>query len=234
MQMICAPDVTRYDGTPFRLRGRSGIVLPPMERRINPGRFRRLLQRPAITRLARSVLVQLALLQFAPLLRATPLEQPVDASSLPDSPEPQSGTSSPALQAGPGHEHELAGDSSIVSPATAPCSTCRLNWYRRFANRPQRRPLTPSDKGWLAAQLPRPVQPCCSHWRSRHIGCRRQPLRLWSRDARFRPLRRRGRHRRHDRRILRHLPYLLPSPSGPALLPYGACSHPQSHLARSY
>ena len=152
MQMICAPDVTRYDGTPFRLRGRSGIVLPPMERRINPGRFRRLLQRPAITRLARSVLVQLALLQFAPLLRATPLEQPVDASSLPDSPEPQSGTSSPALQAGPGHEHELAGDSSIVSPATAPCSTCRLNWYRRFANGPQRRPLTPSDKGWLAAR----------------------------------------------------------------------------------
>src|ERR1017187_8934578 len=55
------------------------------EGRIKPARFRRvtLLQRPAIARLASFALIQLALLKFAPSLRTIPLEQPVDASSLP-------------------------------------------------------------------------------------------------------------------------------------------------------
>jgi hypothetical protein len=152
--MICAPDARRYDGGPSRRCGRSGIVLPPMARQIKPVRLRcdTLLQRPAIVRLARFVLLQLALLLFAPSLRAIPLEQPVEASSLPDAPEPQSGTSSPAPHPGPGREDTLAGDSSIVSPATVPCTTCRLNWYQRFTDGPQERPLTPGDKGWLAAR----------------------------------------------------------------------------------
>jgi hypothetical protein len=110
------------------------------------------LHRQAIARFATFALVQLALLQFTSSLRAMPFEQPVDASTLPDAPEPQSGRTSPAPQTGPGREHTLAGDSSIVSPATVPCSTCRLNWYQRFTNGPQERPLSPSDKGWLAAR----------------------------------------------------------------------------------
>jgi hypothetical protein len=152
--MIWVPDITRNEGSLCRRCRRSGIVLPVMARQIKPAGFRRdtLLQRPAIARLASFALVQLALLLFAPSLRAIPLEQPVNASSLPDSPEPQSGTSSPALQPGPGREHAVAGDSSIVPPASVPCTTCRLNWYQRFTNGPQQRPLTPSDKGWLAAR----------------------------------------------------------------------------------
>jgi hypothetical protein len=135
-------------------------------RQIKPARLRCdvLLQRPAIARLASFALVQLALLPFAPSLRAIPLEQPVDASSLPDAPEPQSGTSSPALQPGPGREDTQAGDPSIVSPATDPCTTCRLNWYQRFTNGPQERPLTPRRQGLVSrAQLPRPVQPRRCH-----------------------------------------------------------------------
>jgi hypothetical protein len=122
-------------------------------RQIKPARrCDTLLKRPAIVRLASFALVQLALLLFAPSLRAIRLEQPVDASSLPDAPEPQSGTSSPAPQPGSGREDTLGRDSSIVSPATVPCTTCRLNWYQRFTNGPQERPLTPGDKGWLAAR----------------------------------------------------------------------------------
>jgi hypothetical protein len=152
--MTCVPDAKRYGGPSFSRWGRSGFVSPPIARQVKPPGFRRdtLLQRPAFARLASFALVQLALLPFAPSLRAIPLEQPVDASSLPDSPEPQSGTSNPALQPGPRREHTVAGDSSIVISATVPCTTCRLNWYQRFTNGPQERPLTPGDKGWLAAR----------------------------------------------------------------------------------
>jgi hypothetical protein len=120
-------------------------------RQIKPARLREApLRRLAVVRLASFPLVLLALLQFAPSLRAIPIE--VEASSLPDAPEPQSGTSSPAPHPGPGREDTLAGDSSIASAATVPCTTCRLNWYQRFTNGPQERPLTPGDKAWLAAR----------------------------------------------------------------------------------
>jgi hypothetical protein len=97
-------------------------------------------------------MVQLALLLAAPSLRAIPSEQPVDASSLPDAPEPQSRAYSPAPQSKPGREYTLAKDLSIVSPGPVPCTTCQLNRYQRFTNGPQERPITPRDKGWLAAR----------------------------------------------------------------------------------
>lgn len=37
-----------------------------------------------------------------------------------------------------------------VSPANVPCTPRRLNWYQKFTNGPQDKPLTPGDKGWLA------------------------------------------------------------------------------------
>ena len=111
-----------------------------------------LLQLPAIARLASFALVQMALLLLAPPLRAIPLDQPVDASSIPDAPEPLSRTSCPAPQSDPGHEYTMAGNCSIVSPAPVHRTTCRLNWYQRFTDGPQERPLTPGDKGWLAAR----------------------------------------------------------------------------------
>jgi hypothetical protein len=111
-----------------------------------------LLQLPAVARLASFALVQMALLLSAPPLRAIPSDQPVDASTLPDAPEPLSRTSCPAPQSDPGHEYTMAGNCSIVNPAPVLCAACRLNWYQRFANGPQQRPLTPGDKGWLAAR----------------------------------------------------------------------------------
>ena len=111
-----------------------------------------LLQLPAIARLACFALVQMALLLIAPSLRATPSDQPVDASSLPDAPEPHFRTSCPAPQSDPAHKDTMAGDCSIASPAHVHCTTCQLNWYQRFTNGPQQRPLTRGDKGWLAAR----------------------------------------------------------------------------------
>ena len=39
-----------------------------------------------------------------------------------------------------------------VHPATVPCTRKPLNWYQRFDNGPQGRPLTPHDKAWLAVR----------------------------------------------------------------------------------
>ncbi len=39
-----------------------------------------------------------------------------------------------------------------VHPATVPCTRRRLNWYQRFVNGPQDKPLTPGDKAWLAVR----------------------------------------------------------------------------------
>ena len=124
------------------------------EGRITPARLRpgTSVQLPAVSRFASFLLLQLALLPFAPSLMAAPSDQPVDTSSLPDSPEPHSRTSSPALQPDPGREDSLARDPSIVGAASVPCTNCRLNWYQRFTNGPQQRPLTPGGKGWLAAR----------------------------------------------------------------------------------
>jgi hypothetical protein len=234
--MICAPDARRYDGGPSRRCGRSGIVLPPMARQIKPVRLRcdTLLQRPAIVRLARFVLLQLALLLFAPSLRAIPLEQPVEASSLPDAPEPQSGTSSPAPHPGPGREDTLAGDSSIVSPATVPCTTCRLNWYQRFTDGPQERPLTPGDKGWLAAR--NFLDPFSLIAVTGEAGI---SVAADSHSA-YGPgmpgfVRSVGVGVTEDMTGEFFGTFLIPfpCPSGPALLPYGACAHPPPHRPRS-
>jgi hypothetical protein len=46
----------------------------------------------------------------------------------------------------------MAGDRSVASPTSVPCTICRPNWYQRFTNGPQQRPLTRGDKGWLAAR----------------------------------------------------------------------------------
>jgi hypothetical protein len=110
----------------------------PEGRRITPARLRpgTSVQLRAVSQFGSFVLLQLALLLSAPSLRAAPSDQPVDTSSLPDSPEPHSRTSSPALQPDPGREDALAGDPSIVGAASVPCTTCRLNWYQRFTKRP--------------------------------------------------------------------------------------------------
>ena len=87
---------------------------------------------------------------------------------LPDAPEPQSPSSSPTPQPNPCPATDQAldehlpstfpaamamhsvGEPSGVRPATIPCTRHHLNWYQRFVNGPQNKPLTPRDKGWLA------------------------------------------------------------------------------------
>jgi hypothetical protein len=107
---------------------------------------------PAVCRLASFMLVQLALLLFAPSLRAAPSDQPVVASSLPDAPDAQSLASSPILQLDAFSEDSLGGDCFTVSSTSGPCTTRRVNWYQRFANGPKQRPLRPRDEAWLAAR----------------------------------------------------------------------------------
>ena len=85
--MTYVPNGKRYDGTPFR---RFGLA--------------------AVTRIASFALMLLALLSFAPSLRAIPSDQLVDASSLPDAPNPRSLASSPTPQPD-------SGDPEIVSRA---------------------------------------------------------------------------------------------------------------------
>ena len=85
-------------------------------------------------------------------------EGPVALSldSLPDAPEPQALSQSPTPKPNPCPAPlgtaAAATEREGVHPAEIPCTPRRLNWYQRFANGPQSKPLTPWDKGWLAAR----------------------------------------------------------------------------------
>lgn len=117
---------------------------------------------PNVARLASFALVLMALFPFAPSLRAIPSDQSVDATYLPDAPEPQSLVSSSGLQPDPGHQETSACDPAnflALTPhedlgisASSLRATCRSNWYERFIKGPQQKPLTPRDKAWLAAR----------------------------------------------------------------------------------
>jgi hypothetical protein len=39
-----------------------------------------------------------------------------------------------------------------TEPATSPCPPAKENWYKRFTNGPQVKPLTPGEKAWLATR----------------------------------------------------------------------------------
>lgn len=81
---------------------------------------------------------------------------------LPNAPDPQTPASSPMPRPNPcakntptvpGKEVNAPAPSAAgVHPATVPCRQRPLNWYQKFVNGPQDKPLTPRDKGWLAAR----------------------------------------------------------------------------------
>ncbi len=76
--------------------------------------------------------------RIAGLTEQTPTQnqaaKPSEAASLPDAPGSATGlTQKKEKDCNPG-----------------PCSSGRVNWYMRFANGPQVKPLTPGEKGWLA------------------------------------------------------------------------------------
>ena len=60
-------------------------------------------------------------------------------------PKTSAATQQPGTEAGatPG------GSASVSAP---PCPAPHKNWYQRFADGPHEKPLTPTDKGWLAAR----------------------------------------------------------------------------------
>lgn len=97
-----------------------------------------------------------------------PTDPASEIAALPDAPPPQtttrvetpaSATESTAVPCAkstptvPGKIENAAPDASHgAQPGTAPCRTRPLNWYQRFADGPQVKPLTARDKAWLAAR----------------------------------------------------------------------------------
>ena len=95
--------------------------------------------------------------------------------TLPEAPQPQLLVHASAAVAGPCQTHGVrtaaaspeAGPSTIIpgagnapvalpqpgaQPTAPPCTPPAENWYERFANGPQVKPLTPKEKGWLAVR----------------------------------------------------------------------------------
>jgi hypothetical protein len=92
-----------------------------------------------------------ALLAWALLLAAIPAWAGTEEASanpeLPDAPQPQSRAAVPATAPCPA---ESAAQPGVQSAPCPPQQT--VNWYMRFTNGPQVKPMTPSEKRWLAAR----------------------------------------------------------------------------------
>jgi hypothetical protein len=65
---------------------------------------------------------------------------------------PQEPAASPIPRANPCPDPNGSTGSPGVHPADVPCTRKPLDWYQRFTNGPQDKPLTPRDKAWLAAR----------------------------------------------------------------------------------
>ncbi len=111
------------------------------------------------------------LLAPMPAVAAQPLD-PVAAASLPDAPQAQlparpkppmpgpcqagrsvaAAAQAAGVGAASGAGNAAAGvdPQSVIQPKPCPPLTPLINWYARFTNGPQVKPLTPKEKGWLA------------------------------------------------------------------------------------
>jgi hypothetical protein len=89
------------------------------------------------------------------LLPDSPKAQTSASSAVPKQPcaSTNSPETSPAAVSAP-QSRNMAGSTTGGSPqaSPAPCPTPHENWYQRFAAGPLDKPLTPKDKGWLAAR----------------------------------------------------------------------------------
>ncbi|MGD0682280.1 MAG: hypothetical protein ABR990_09530 [Terracidiphilus sp.] len=138
-----------------------------MESDCNETRNRRTGQGKFVGVRARSHAV-LALLASALLFAAIPAwaVQPENPDlSLPEAPQPKNSTHAAAPATAPcpagnvakpvplATGHAPAGANSQPAPQPAPCPPKKeINWYMRFTNGPQVKPMTPSEKRWLAAR----------------------------------------------------------------------------------
>ncbi len=83
-----------------------------------------------------------------------PAETPPAQSTQPQSTQPQSGQPQPAQQPGlPEAPKPAKSDESGKKDCKIiPCPTPFINWYMRFENGPQVKPMTPKEKAWLATK----------------------------------------------------------------------------------
>jgi hypothetical protein len=118
------------------------------------------------------ILVPAALFLVVRPLQAGQIGNLAIAAALPDAPEPQTPASSPMPKPKPCPAQKMSVTSILLPPvASDPNSTTpdatpgaashavqpggqppcpSQNWYQRFVNGPQDKPLTPKDKAWLA------------------------------------------------------------------------------------
>lgn len=68
-----------------------------------------------------------------------------DSSQLPDAPNPTSAKA-------PDRDQRANGKSTKKYCKFQPCPESFIDWYVRFENGPQVKPMTPTEKGWLAAR----------------------------------------------------------------------------------
>ena len=83
-----------------------------------------------------------------------PTQQPANTPSTPSaqSAQPQSGKPQPAQQPGLPDAPKPNDESGKKDCKIIPCPTPLINWYMRFENGPQVKPMTPKEKGWLATK----------------------------------------------------------------------------------
>jgi hypothetical protein len=122
-------------------------------------------------RLMGPVLFLAVLLLSARLVSAAASENPNPVSAVPEAPQPQLSVRAKAPVVEPCHikrngkaELEAAAAAAMASnpgnpeldqslkPAPCPPFAPRINWYARFTNGPQVKPMTPNEKAWLAVR----------------------------------------------------------------------------------
>lgn len=91
------------------------------------------------------------------LALAVNLSAGAQSHALVDAPAPalsifQEPSASPTPKANPCPQPNGSQGAPGVHPATVPCTQKRLNWYERFSNGPDEKPLTARDKAWLATR----------------------------------------------------------------------------------
>ncbi len=82
-----------------------------------------------------------------------PVPAPDSKDDLPDAPEPQQSTgSSPANPAPAAHSPKTAQQEPDCAQQPCPLKTKAIDWYKRFMDGPQVKPLTPREKAHLAVR----------------------------------------------------------------------------------
>jgi hypothetical protein len=117
---------------------------------------------PSFVRLFIFLSIVIFVSRTASFAQNQPAAETAPQPTLPEAPQPQSPTQLPAPAAVPCPTPTHAANSAqVTQPALAspsqtipaPCKPVKpINWYFRFIDGPQVKPLTPKEKGWLAVR----------------------------------------------------------------------------------